>query len=982
MAEQPLNQDEPVYEDSSIQDLDNAIARQHARLESIDSTHPDRAYMLDQESVVWWFKYKQSGNKDDIEQAVRTAQAAVQAMHPGYADKSTIFSHLSVWLHLRFREMGRLEDLEEAFLNGRLALESLDRGSERWLVTHNNMASFFTERIHLSPSIGTLDEAIEFQLEGIDIQLGRKFTSRYLGRLTTLLIARHKQSRSIKDLEKAIEFGYQAVEMVQFADSAEFEYKNLSAALFSHYQVTNLFSSLTEGLKISRLGLDNETNNTRATALCNHGSMLEAKCQRYRETNSVEAMKALDEAISYGRAALELLNDNDNLTAHVLNMIGAWFATKMKMTKDLTFGEDGAKMLDHALELRRPSHPEHPRILGNLAHIREVQHQILAAQGQKPAALEMLSKAVAHGYEAVNTTDDDDPYLGERRKNLGVMLFSKHLLTEEDATYQQAKKYLILTAKTETAPLLVRIPGAIQAGLGCWEDGELTEANDLLQGAISLLPTLNPHSISTQDLQQTLGQVSGLATFAASIALEAGRSPYEALKSLEEARCVIAGVSMSSKIDISKLRKADPDLANKYDDLRTQLSQASKHLKLPSTYRGARKHQQELLQAVSETEANIRHLPGWESFQLPMTEENIKDLAADGPIIVVNATKVRCDAIVVTTKDIKLIRLHDMKYKDLEQNISLFSRLGNESRRNAVPRRKKASAATVLDALLWLWNVAVRPILDVTELTPSRRVWWITTGLAGRAPFHAAGDHSTGSHDNTFSRVISSYVSSFKALRFARDKKSASIPRLNMLLVTMSSNPPPHHDLDTSHEEQVAKEIFGQSIEHLSHPDPEAVLQRLPQYSVVHFACHGSSIAYDPSQSGLLLVKDSKVAILAISDLEEVDLKEGAIAYLSACSTAEQADGKLADEAIHLANSFQALGFQHVIGTMWGAEDTAAGEVARRFYKRLFSEAGGEESSDHGSLDVARVLHEAMADYMNAAQKSVVSWGPFIHIGV
>lgn len=88
--------------------------------------------------------------------------------------------------------------------------------------------------------------------------------------------------------------------------------------------------------------------------------------------------------------------------------------------------------------------------------------------------------------------------------------------------------------------------------------------------------------------------------------------------------------------------------------------------------------------------------------------------------------------------------------------------------------------------------------------------------------------------------------------------------------------------------------------------------------------------------------------MLTISALEHVDLKEGAITYLSACSTAELPDGKLADEVIHLANSFQAAGFQHVIKTMWDAEDRAAGEVAKRFYERLFGEREDGEKGGFG----------------------------------
>ena len=510
----------------------------------------------------------------------------------------------------------------------------------------------------------------------------------------------------------------------------------------------------------------------------------------------------------------------------------------------------------------------------------------------------------------------------------------------------------------------------------------MSKAHSLIQEAMTALSELDPRSISRQDIQHTLGQVSGLATNAAMIALEAGRTPFEALNALEEARCIISGLSMNSNADISELQQVNPELACRYEGLRTRLSEVSSTMKTRGNYRDARIQQAEILRDISKTEAEIRTQRGWESFQLPMTEENIQSLASEGPIIVVNAAMLRCDAIVVTEKEIKTIPLPGMKYKDLERNISLFNRLGNETRRNATPRIQRSSPSGALDGLLWLWKVAVQPILSNIELTSSKRVWWITTGLAGRAPFHAAGDHSPGSQSNTHSQVISSYISSFKALRFARERL-AVLPKINMLLVTMASNPGPHHDLNTSHEEKVTKEVFGDSMEHLAHPDPKLVLKKLADYSVVHFACHGFSIAYDPSKSGLLLLaRNGDEAILSISDLEGVKLRSGAIAYLSACSTAEQADGKLADEAIHLANSFQALGFQHVIGTMWGADDIAAGAIAKAFYARLFSSEDSMDGRVISSAKVANALHEAVGDYMRSIRPGeVVKWAPFIHVG-
>jgi hypothetical protein len=90
----------------------------------------------------------------------------------------------------------------------------------------------------------------------------------------------------------------------------------------------------------------------------------------------------------------------------------------------------------------------------------------------------------------------------------------------------------------------------------------------------------------------------------------------------------------------------------------------------------------------------------------------------------------------------------------------------------------------------------------------------------------------------------------------------------------------------------------------------------------------------------------------------------------------------LADEAINLANSFQALGFQHVIGTLWGADDTAAGEVARRSYQKLRVEAD-ERNSGIGS-DVGLALHETLTEYKETLNglKDILKWAPFIQIGV
>ncbi|KAK2764747.1 hypothetical protein CKAH01_04912 [Colletotrichum kahawae] len=347
-------------------------------------------------------------------------------------------------------------------------------------------------------------------------------------------------------------------------------------------------------------------------------------------------------------------------------------------------------------------------------------------------------------------------------------------------------------------------------------------------------------------------------------------------------------------------------------------------------------------------------------------------LATDGPIVTINVYELRSDAMNVTEEGIQSLPLPGLTPATLQSHASVFNSRRNPARRD-IRRPPICSNVSTEAGLRWLWDVAVRPILGGTQLTSSGRLWWITSGLAGRMPFHAAGNYARGPEENAPSWITSSYISSVKALKYGRDKGAAAVPSQTMLLVTMFTNPPPHRHLDTTYEEEAIGAVFGaDKLLHLAHPDPETVLKNIPEFAFVHFACRGASINNDPNRCGLLLVRDGTPADLTIANLEDIELKKDSVAYISACSTAKQTDSKLAGEAIHLAISFQALAFEQVIGTMWGADDAAAGEVAKRLYKKLMSRT--DNSMGNGQLKVATALHEAVNEYRLASpgQNSVL----------
>ncbi|WP_369215869.1 CHAT domain-containing protein, partial [Streptomyces flavofungini] len=159
------------------------------------------------------------------------------------------------------------------------------------------------------------------------------------------------------------------------------------------------------------------------------------------------------------------------------------------------------------------------------------------------------------------------------------------------------------------------------------------------------------------------------------------------------------------------------------------------------------------------------------------------------------------------------------------------------------------------------------------------------------------------------------------------------------------------------------------------YPTRDNVLTRLPDYSIAHFACHGTSVAGDPSQSRLLL-HDHASAPFTVAALAPYDLDHADLAYLSACDTALSTNAELIDESIHLAAAFQLAGYPQVIGTLWEVNDHHAVDVADAVYAGLLDE--------HGTVDPRRApqaLHDAIVTARNALPATPSLWATYIHVG-
>ncbi|KAK2855585.1 hypothetical protein FQN49_005049 [Arthroderma sp. PD_2] len=116
---------------------------------------------------------------------------------------------------------------------------------------------------------------------------------------------------------------------------------------------------------------------------------------------------------------------------------------------------------------------------------------------------------------------------------------------------------------------------------------------------------------------------------------------------------------------------------------------------------------------------------------------------------------------------------------------------------------------------------------------------------------------------------------------------------------------------------------------------------------------------------------------MTMRDLSKMYLKHAQIAYLSACSTAENKMANLIDEEIHMVTGFQVAGFGHVIGCLWPSIDRVCAEVAKGFYSSLFR----QKDVQWESREVAKALRESAMQVWETDLKRPLNWAQFVHYG-
>jgi tetratricopeptide (TPR) repeat protein len=724
---------------------------------------------------------------------------------------------------------------------------------------------------------------------------------------------------------------------------------------------------------------------------------------RYERTGQVDDM---NQAIHYYHQAVKATPDKHPDRASLLQSLGAKIHGRYHRIGKINDLDQSIRCFQQAIKATRatPNRQQEraKRFAGAGAGLRY--------RYKRTGLVDDINHAIQYCHQAVEATPDDHPDRARRFQELGAGLHDRYQKTGQAADLQKSTEALKASCFDPLGLPIVRINAGKEAAQILVAEQNWEESSHVLNEVVQLLPQATPPTDSRNNWQRSIRTFSGLASLTASVLLKAGKSPFTALQALESGRGMIASLIMDVRWDVSKLESTHSQLWDTHRIMRYLITgsngkgsqligamERDERLRfLEDLERDQRRNRRDILKKFNDLQNEIRQCPGFERFGLPPTEEELRGMAQDGPLVCFNVSNVSSEAFLVTTTGIQVMHLPDLKENDIQRGVRLFASRGNSARRDASlcesdEEEEEPLTSDLSMELLSMWKHAVKPVLDQLGLLgqedpPHRlpRIWWVGGGLMALVPLHAAGDHILGSTENTLSHVISSYAQTFKALQFARSKpqfstNSRSSPKV--AIISMPITPEGHKTLQLTEEVaaiQNQSKVWG-TVTSLDRPSKRSVEDALKDCSIAHLACHATADQVEPAKSALLLGRDvlEKLTLKDIMDIHPMHPDQAQIAYLSACSTAEIKVRNLADESIHLANAFQLAGFTNVIGTLWAADDNAAVEIASKFYEGL------DLYDEEGTVSVAYALHHAVLRYRNEHDNrlAVTKWAPFIHLG-
>ena len=638
---------------------------------------------------------------------VTTFQRAVDVTAPGHLILPAYLTNLGRALGARFERAGDAADLDAAIRAGMQAVAATAPGHPDLPGMLSILGADLLRRFEQAGDAADLDAAIRAGMQAVGAtppdhpNLGM-----YLSNLGNALGARFEHAGDAADLDAAIRAGMQAVD-------------------------------------VTAPGRPDHLPGT----LSNLGAHL---LRRFEHAGDAAD---LDAAIRAGMLAVGATPPGHPNLGMYLSNLGNSVRTRFEHAGDAADLDTAIGAEQQAVAATPPGQHYLAAMLSNLANA-------LFGRFERAGDAADLDAAIGAGQQAVAATPPGHPNQAAYLSNLGNTLNTRFERTGDTADLDAAIDSWQRASRVPTGTSSARLAAARSWGAAAADAGRTRAAADAYAAAVGLLPAVAWHGLDRATREEQLAQWAGLAADAAACAVLDAR-PELAVELLEQDRSVLWSQVLNLRTDLTRLAEKAPDLAGRLDTIRAILDspvpEATPPLSQPADDNpppGTTARQQDAVELRrrkarewDEILAQVRVLEGFEHFLAATPYAELAAAAADGPVVIVNASRHGCHALIVDSgsEHTHVINLPAMSLDAAADHANRMLRAleGTGQIRAFLDRENDRKA--ILDVLDWLWDVLATPVLVAlghtsTPVTgrPWPRVWWCPTGPLTVLPIHAA----------------------------------------------------------------------------------------------------------------------------------------------------------------------------------------------------------------------------------------------------
>lgn len=847
-------------------------------------------------------------------------------------DKEVVWlQRTGYWLGKTYSRTGAMSDLEGAIEAVRQSIQRTTEGSLHWSQGMEALGSLLGDKYQRDGNADDLNASVNAIQRAVSaVPQNHPDLPKWQNALGSQLGRKYLMTGNEKCLDEAIVVIEQAINMVPL-DNPDLDQwrQNLTIQRNHRFARQGAEEYLEDSVNQARKALDTATGDPlqRAQYLEQLGNLLGTWFSKTR----VNAY--LEEAIALIREALEVTEESNVNRTRYLNSLSTQLGrrfTAIGQRSDLNEAISNMELLTCDVPA---THPEQAAYLSTLGNLLSSKYFTYGVQEDLELALDTTARAAS-------STPPDHPDRAQRLQAQAELHERRYETLRYLSDIQAAKRCSFSSLHQETAPVSVRVDAGRWLLDSAYVFQDIEEAFGCAKLTIELIPKLAHRSLSIAEKERLLQKVDGVASNAAAIALEAGASSITAIQWLEMGRGVLGNSLQESRIDLADLRRHHPELAHAFSELQSELEGNHEGKIFPGSMAATRLEavlRQKMVVQYEELITKIRSQPGFDRFLLTPSENDILGAAKDGPIVILNGSTHRVDALIVQNAGVSLLEL---------------------------PEKLDSVRVDSYHALERLWDSVVEPVLDYLgylELPVNGEwphVWWIPNGTLEGLPFHAAGYHYDRDKKNrsALNRVVSSYASSINRMLYIRSQPCLTSGlrggQLSAFGKTTVSKMP-RMPFISSEIDKVKRsaETMGMKVTEPGYNKP-SFMSALEECSILHVAGHSAYHSSSPLQ-GSLVLEDWEVDPLTLISIIKRGprVEPGFLAYLSTCAFPRL---RSSSESLSLISTFQLAGFRHVIAALYEVNDEGCMNLADLVYKSLANEDLTQD------ISVSSALHHSM----------------------